>query len=108
MPTYEVVKSPGLQYPVGHRFESDNLHAIMRQHVVQVKEGRAGAIVDGPAVDTLSDQDDANADLAAAWDEAHALQAGIVEAEQAAKKAAEAVPRKPARSPKDGPSDENT
>jgi hypothetical protein len=108
MATYEVVKSPGLQYPVGLRFESDNLHAIMRQHVIQVKEGRQAAIVDGPELNTLSDQDDENADLAAAWDEAHALQAGILEAEAAAKKIADAVQKRVARSPKDGPADENT
>lgn len=33
MPKYEVVKSPGLQYPVGYEFETDNLHPSMLQHV---------------------------------------------------------------------------
>lgn len=33
MPKYEVVKSPGLQYPVGYEFETDNLHPSMEQHV---------------------------------------------------------------------------
>lgn len=33
MPKYEVVKSPGFQFPVGMIFETDSLHPSMRQHV---------------------------------------------------------------------------
>jgi hypothetical protein len=110
MPTYEIVKSPGLQFPVGHRFDSDDLHVIMRQHVIQVKDGKQAAAVGGPELNTLDDQDEANAELAAAWDEAAAMHAVILEGEREAKKVAEAVAAKkvPAKSAKDGPSDENT
>lgn len=33
MPQYEVVTSPGTQFPVGYVFESDALHPVMQQHV---------------------------------------------------------------------------
>lgn len=33
MTQYEVVKSPGIQFPVGHVFESDALHPSMAQFV---------------------------------------------------------------------------
>ena len=33
MPQYEVVTSPGVQFPVGLVFESDALHPVMQQHV---------------------------------------------------------------------------
>lgn len=33
MAQYEVVNSPGFQFPVGHVFETDALHPVMRQHV---------------------------------------------------------------------------
>lgn len=33
MPQYEVVTSPGHQFPVGHVFETDALHPVMQQHV---------------------------------------------------------------------------
>lgn len=37
MPEYEVVRSPGLQFPVGHTFKTDELHPSMRQHVKELK-----------------------------------------------------------------------
>lgn len=36
MPKYEVIKSPGVQFPVGMTFETDSLHPSMRQHVKPV------------------------------------------------------------------------
>lgn len=33
MPRYEIITSPGFQYPVGAVIETDNLHPSMVQHV---------------------------------------------------------------------------
>lgn len=52
MPKYEVVTSPGLQHPVGHQFETDNLHPAMRWHVKLVAEGAENK---GPAPATVAE-----------------------------------------------------
>lgn len=50
MPVYEVVKAAGLQYPVGHRFTTSNLHSAMKAHVQLVRDGADNV---GPAPVTL-------------------------------------------------------
>lgn len=52
MPVYEITLSPGIQFPVGHRFETDSLHAAMKSHVRLVLEGAPVEQVDtGPLID---------------------------------------------------------
>ena len=58
MPKYEVVTSPGVDYPVGKVFETDNLHRVMFQHVKRVDGKRAAAKIEPPTLDedfTLSE-----------------------------------------------------
>jgi hypothetical protein len=43
MPQYEVVKSPGHQYPVGFVFETDALHPVMQQHVKLLRGKKVAA-----------------------------------------------------------------
>lgn len=52
MPKYEVVTSPGVDYPVGKVFETDKLHKVMFQHVKPVDSKRAAAKVEPPTLDT--------------------------------------------------------
>lgn len=51
MPKYEVVTSPGVDYPVGKVFETNNLHKVMFQHVKLVDGKRAAAKVEPPTLD---------------------------------------------------------
>lgn len=51
MPKYEVVTSPGVDYPVGKIFETDKLHKVMFQHVKPVDGKRAAAKVEPPTLD---------------------------------------------------------
>lgn len=58
MPMYEVVTSPGVDYPVGKRFKTDKLHKVMFQHVKLVDGKRAAAAIEPPTLEadyTLSD-----------------------------------------------------
>lgn len=43
MPQYEVVTSPGVQFPVGLVFESDALHPVMQQHVKLLRGKKVAA-----------------------------------------------------------------
>lgn len=56
MAQYEVVKSPGHQFPVGMIFETDALHPIMQQHVRQLRGKKQAATLHenlGPAPEDL-------------------------------------------------------
>jgi len=79
MPFYQVVTSPGLDYPVGKVFETDNLHRVMKQHVALVKTPKAEA-----SAKPVDDVDEDEKELALAWDEAHAEAAlmALAEAEK--------------------------
>lgn len=77
MPQYEVVTSPGHQFPVGLIFESEALHPVMQQHV-KLLRGKKVAVStgapeksEGPAPEDLIgegyiDDGDEAFDLAAA------------------------------------------
>lgn len=57
---YEVTHSPNFDFPVGHQFESDNLHPSMHQHVRPVgvvKTRKEESVVD--EVDTREQDQDA-------------------------------------------------
>lgn len=71
MPKYEVVTSPGVDYPVGKVFETDKLHKVMFQHVRLIDSKRAAAVIEPTTLDadyTLSEGLDGST-----YDEALAL-----------------------------------
>lgn len=42
MARYIITKSPGVDYPMGHKFSSDDLHPSMLAHVRRIDDGDEG------------------------------------------------------------------
>lgn len=106
MPKYEVVTSPGIDYPVGKVFETDKLHKVMFQHVKQVDGKRSAAKIEPPTLDvdyTLAEGLDGST-----YEEALSLNAlhgkAVEDSDDEGEKPVNSGPKKaPAKAKKDGP-----
>lgn len=107
MAIYEVVTSPGYQFPVGFTFETDALHPSMRQHVKLARGVAVAAENDGgdevkPLVGPLYVEDEGEAFDLAALEYAERVKP-VDEAAKPAAKPAVAKAAKVAKGPATGP-----